>query len=224
MGVSDKENEFRKQYISTNPLGRVGLPKDIAPAVVFLASDDSSWITGETFYVSGGITLIASESRIPPATVGRLHKRAGPFSFARSMRRVIIHACHFRQQYAKRSAPLCGFLSLLVSYASSAKALFPTQDSPQGRSVEWPIVSTNQAICLARWPICRSSATISSSIQIYSPDRHFLYGWHAAYKMYSVQATARRQHLHVFGDKDSEKTYSPDGTLLSEKSYDPRIR
>lgn len=36
------------------PLGRIGQPKDIAPAVVFLASDDASWITGETFYISGG--------------------------------------------------------------------------------------------------------------------------------------------------------------------------
>ncbi|MGN6368055.1 MAG: SDR family NAD(P)-dependent oxidoreductase [Phycisphaerae bacterium] len=54
MGVADHNNEFRKQYIATNPLGRVGQPKDIATAVTFLASDDASWITGETFYVSGG--------------------------------------------------------------------------------------------------------------------------------------------------------------------------
>ena len=36
------------------PLGRIGQPQDIAPAAVFLASTDSSWITGETFYISGG--------------------------------------------------------------------------------------------------------------------------------------------------------------------------
>ena len=40
---------------SQTPLGRIGQPKDIAPTVVFLASDDSSWITGETFYVAGGL-------------------------------------------------------------------------------------------------------------------------------------------------------------------------
>ena len=37
-----------------DPLGRIGQPQDIAPAAVFLASADSAWITGETFYISGG--------------------------------------------------------------------------------------------------------------------------------------------------------------------------
>lgn len=37
------------------PLGRIGQPGDIAPAVVFLASPDSSWMTGETLYVAGGL-------------------------------------------------------------------------------------------------------------------------------------------------------------------------
>jgi 3-oxoacyl-[acyl-carrier protein] reductase len=37
------------------PLGRIGQPQDIAPAVVFLASDESGWMTGETLYVTGGI-------------------------------------------------------------------------------------------------------------------------------------------------------------------------
>jgi len=36
------------------PLGRIGQPQDIAGAAVFLASDDSAWITGETFAISGG--------------------------------------------------------------------------------------------------------------------------------------------------------------------------
>lgn len=35
-------------------LGRMGQPQDIAPGVVFLASDDSSWMTGETIYITGG--------------------------------------------------------------------------------------------------------------------------------------------------------------------------
>ncbi len=46
--------DFRKQVESQTPLGRIGQPADIAPAAVFLASSDSSWITGETFYISGG--------------------------------------------------------------------------------------------------------------------------------------------------------------------------
>lgn len=48
------ESDFRKQVESTTPLGRIGQPQDIAPMAVFLASSDSSWITGESFYISGG--------------------------------------------------------------------------------------------------------------------------------------------------------------------------
>ena len=36
------------------PLGRVGTPEDIAPAVVYLASDASSWMTGQTIAIKGG--------------------------------------------------------------------------------------------------------------------------------------------------------------------------
>ncbi len=37
------------------PLGRLGTPEDIGQAVVFMASDASSWITGQCLYVSGGL-------------------------------------------------------------------------------------------------------------------------------------------------------------------------
>jgi 3-oxoacyl-[acyl-carrier protein] reductase len=46
--------DFRAQYEAQAPLGRIGQPQDIAAAVVFLASPDSSWITGETLLVAGG--------------------------------------------------------------------------------------------------------------------------------------------------------------------------
>jgi 3-oxoacyl-[acyl-carrier protein] reductase len=36
-------------------LGRIGQPDDIAPAVVYLASEDASWVTGETSYITGGM-------------------------------------------------------------------------------------------------------------------------------------------------------------------------
>lgn len=49
------ESDFRKQIEATTPLGRIGQPQDIAPAAVFLASSDSAWITGETFYIAGGM-------------------------------------------------------------------------------------------------------------------------------------------------------------------------
>jgi len=49
------EGEFRQQVESQTPLGRIGQPQDIATAAVFLASSDSSWVTGETFFISGGL-------------------------------------------------------------------------------------------------------------------------------------------------------------------------
>ena len=44
----------RQAVESQTPLGRIGQPQDIAPAAVFLASDDSAWMTGETLYITGG--------------------------------------------------------------------------------------------------------------------------------------------------------------------------
>ena len=52
-GITD--SDMRKQTEAQTPLGRIGKPGDIAPAAVFLASDESSWITGETFYIAGGL-------------------------------------------------------------------------------------------------------------------------------------------------------------------------
>lgn len=43
--------------VAQTPLGRIGLPEDIAKAVVFLASDDASWITGQVLQSSGGVML-----------------------------------------------------------------------------------------------------------------------------------------------------------------------
>jgi len=48
------QSDLRKEMENNTPLGHIGKPEDISPAVVFLASDDSSWITGETFVISGG--------------------------------------------------------------------------------------------------------------------------------------------------------------------------
>jgi 3-oxoacyl-[acyl-carrier protein] reductase len=51
-GIAD--SDFRRQVEAQTPLGRIGQPQDIAPAVVFLASADAGWITGETLHISGG--------------------------------------------------------------------------------------------------------------------------------------------------------------------------
>jgi len=48
------ESDFRKQIEAQTPLGRIGQPLDIAGAAVFLASTDSSWISGQTLNISGG--------------------------------------------------------------------------------------------------------------------------------------------------------------------------
>jgi 3-oxoacyl-[acyl-carrier protein] reductase len=47
--------DFRNQLEAQTPLGRIGQVEDIAPAAVFFASPDASWITGETLVIAGGL-------------------------------------------------------------------------------------------------------------------------------------------------------------------------
>jgi 3-oxoacyl-[acyl-carrier protein] reductase len=47
--------DFEKQLVVRTPLGRTGQSDDIAPVAVFLASDESRWVTGDTLAVSGGL-------------------------------------------------------------------------------------------------------------------------------------------------------------------------
>jgi 3-oxoacyl-[acyl-carrier protein] reductase len=49
------EGDMRKTFESLTPLGRIGETQDIAPAAVFFASDESTWITGETLVIAGGL-------------------------------------------------------------------------------------------------------------------------------------------------------------------------
>lgn len=53
-GITSKESEFRKDVESKTPVGRIGKPQDIASVAVFLASSDADWVSGETWFVSGG--------------------------------------------------------------------------------------------------------------------------------------------------------------------------
>jgi NAD(P)-dependent dehydrogenase (short-subunit alcohol dehydrogenase family) len=58
-GVFDNQKEiFVKQYEKKVPMRRMGLPKDISPAVSFLLSDDAGYITGQNLMVDGGWTAI----------------------------------------------------------------------------------------------------------------------------------------------------------------------
>ena len=50
------EKEFRKNIENLAPLGRFGRPEDIAYAALYPASDESSFMTGQTLVVDGGVT------------------------------------------------------------------------------------------------------------------------------------------------------------------------
>lgn len=47
-------SDFEKVMISRTPLGRIGRPDDVAKVALFLASDESTWLTGEKISASGG--------------------------------------------------------------------------------------------------------------------------------------------------------------------------
>ena len=49
-----QEARLQQEYLRKIPLRRAGVPRDQAMAVLFLASDDAAWITGQTIIVDGG--------------------------------------------------------------------------------------------------------------------------------------------------------------------------
>jgi NAD(P)-dependent dehydrogenase (short-subunit alcohol dehydrogenase family) len=54
--------EARAEFLRHVPVGRIGRPEDIARTILFLADEAADWITGQTFYVDGGQSLVA----LPP--------------------------------------------------------------------------------------------------------------------------------------------------------------
>ncbi len=51
-----KDPALAKKYEALVPLGRLGMPADIIGACIFLASEASDFITGQTIYIDGGLT------------------------------------------------------------------------------------------------------------------------------------------------------------------------
>jgi 3-oxoacyl-[acyl-carrier protein] reductase len=56
--TDDLPDAVKTKILSTIPLGRLGNGKEIAAAVVYLASDSASYITGQTLHINGGMTMI----------------------------------------------------------------------------------------------------------------------------------------------------------------------
>jgi 3-oxoacyl-[acyl-carrier protein] reductase len=50
-----EDSDFAAQFVEQTPLGRLGKPEDLAKAAVFLASDESRWVTGDIIKASGGM-------------------------------------------------------------------------------------------------------------------------------------------------------------------------
>jgi NAD(P)-dependent dehydrogenase (short-subunit alcohol dehydrogenase family) len=57
-GTREQIEQFKAKVLAATPLGRMGTPDEIARAVVFLASDDSSYITGTELFVDGGFAQV----------------------------------------------------------------------------------------------------------------------------------------------------------------------
>ena len=59
LGLTDEQIQgFVAQAAATTPLGRTGTPEEVAKAVVFLASDDASFVNGIELFVDGGAAQI----------------------------------------------------------------------------------------------------------------------------------------------------------------------
>ena len=54
--VEDIQETVKDDLFKQIPLGRIGKPSDIATAVLYLASDEAGYITGQTLTIDGGMT------------------------------------------------------------------------------------------------------------------------------------------------------------------------
>jgi len=53
--TKNEAGDYAKTWAGLTPLGRIGTPQDVGRAVVFFASDASSFITGQTLWIDGGL-------------------------------------------------------------------------------------------------------------------------------------------------------------------------
>jgi NAD(P)-dependent dehydrogenase (short-subunit alcohol dehydrogenase family) len=57
--MTDKLNDEQKARILAQiPMSRLGLPDDVAPAAVYLASAEAAYVTGQTLHINGGMAMI----------------------------------------------------------------------------------------------------------------------------------------------------------------------
>tara|TARA_B100000315_G_C14009185_1_gene333724 strand:- start:95 stop:421 length:327 start_codon:yes stop_codon:yes gene_type:complete len=54
-GETNLSEAYRTSYLEQVPLGRIGVPSDIANMVLFLCTSEAEWITGQIFLVDGGL-------------------------------------------------------------------------------------------------------------------------------------------------------------------------
>jgi 3alpha(or 20beta)-hydroxysteroid dehydrogenase len=66
--MADASPAFTEAALAEIPLGRVGVPEDIAPTIIFLVSDDSAYYNGAELVIDGGLTAHVSHKRIADAT------------------------------------------------------------------------------------------------------------------------------------------------------------
>ena len=57
INVYEDPVEARKNFIARQPMGRLAQAHEIAPIVVFLASDESAFVTGQAYGIDGGMTI-----------------------------------------------------------------------------------------------------------------------------------------------------------------------
>jgi len=57
INVYEDPVEARKNFIARQPMGRLALAHEIAPLIVFLASDESAFVTGQSYGIDGGMTI-----------------------------------------------------------------------------------------------------------------------------------------------------------------------